>query len=96
MRRRQRFGRSALAAFEADLTTHEGLRSARSDAVTDERSAVVLRDQRVSDAWAWVDPVGAVLGTLACTDQIRRNEGHIAKGARTCDPNPFSSGLCAL
>jgi hypothetical protein len=64
-------GRSALAAFEADITTHESLRSARPDAVTDKRSAVVLRDQRVSDAWAWawVDRVGAVLGTLACTDQ---------------------------
>jgi hypothetical protein len=63
------YGRSALAAFEADITTHEGLRSARPDAVTDKRSAVILRDQRVSDAWAWVDRVGAVLGTLACTDQ---------------------------
>jgi len=62
-------GRTALAAFEADITTHASLRAARPDAVTDKMSAVVVRDQRVSEAWAWVDRVGAVLGTLASADQ---------------------------
>jgi hypothetical protein len=62
-------GRSALAAFEADITTHEGLRSARPEAVTGKRAAVALRDRHVSDAWAWVDRVRAVLGALARTEQ---------------------------
>ena len=63
-------GRSALSAFEADITAHESLRSARPDAVTEKRSAVVLRDQHVSEAWAWVDRAKAVLGALATTDQM--------------------------
>jgi hypothetical protein len=63
------YGRSALAAFEADITTHESLRSARPDAVLEKRSAVIQRDQHVSDAWAWVDRIQAVLGALASTDQ---------------------------
>ena len=62
-------GRSALAAFEADITTHEGLRSARPEAVTGKRAAVALRERHVSNAWAWVDRVRAVLGALARTDQ---------------------------
>lgn len=63
------YGRSALAAFEADITTHQGLRSSRPDSVTEKRSAVVLRDRHVSNAWTWVDRVKAVLGVLGNTDQ---------------------------
>jgi hypothetical protein len=63
-------GRAALAAFEADITAHESLRSARPDAVREKRSAVVLRDRQVSNAWAWVDQAKAVLGALASTDQM--------------------------
>jgi hypothetical protein len=62
-------GRSALAAFEADIATHEGLRSARPDAVTEKKSAVVVRDRHVSAAWAWVDRTVAVLGVLGSADQ---------------------------
>ncbi len=63
------YGQTALAAFEADVTTHAGLRSSRPEAVAEKRSAVVVRDNQVSRAWAWVDRVKAVLGALARTDQ---------------------------
>jgi len=63
------YGRSALAAFEADIATHESLRSARPDAVTEKRAAVVLRDRNVSNAWAWMDMTDAVLSVLGSTDQ---------------------------
>lgn len=62
-------GRALLTAFEEDIAAHAALRAARPDAVTDKRAAVVVRDRHVSNAWAWVDQVGGVLGTLASTDQ---------------------------
>jgi hypothetical protein len=47
--------------FEADIASHESLRSARPDAVTEKRSAVVMRDRQVSRGWSWVDQVKSVL-----------------------------------
>lgn len=62
------FGQTALAAFEADVSSHASLRSSRPDAVAEKKTAAVMRDKQVSHGWAWVDKVEAVLGGLARTD----------------------------
>lgn len=61
-------GATVLAAFEADMARHADLRAARPEAVTGKRTAVVARDEHVSQAWAWVDRVKGVLGVPACSD----------------------------
>jgi hypothetical protein len=87
------YGQTALAAFEADVTTHAGLRSSRPEAVAEKRSAVVLREQEVSRAWAWVDRVKSVLGVLARTDQGVATQ---LEAATPLDDAALDAGIRAL
>jgi hypothetical protein len=63
------FGQQALDLFAADYAEQGKLRSARPEAVAEKKMSVTARDKQVSLAWAWVDRVGCVLGSLARTDQ---------------------------
>jgi len=55
--------------FEADRLAHAQLCAARPQAVATKRTAVQARDQRVSQAWTWVDKVTSILAVQARNDQ---------------------------
>lgn len=86
-------GKDALAAFEADRKTHDALRASRPEAVTAKKMSVVLRDQHVSDGWAWVDRVVSMLALPARTDEALDTA---LGAARPADDAALAAGIQAL